>query len=293
MSGRPVLIPLDGSELAEGAIAYARSIARATDAELVFFTAFRQVEIAASEQRRLFEEDGRARFTSYLEDVRQHEAHPSSQIAVAFGRPADEIVQTSQKMNVAMVVMASHGRSGVGRWAYGSTTWSVVHQTEIPVMIVNHAALLPIDAEVTFKHVLVPLDGSPMAEAALPLASELAHAFGARASVAQVVHPSVEAYPSTMPPVRYVDDLDEKYTLKARDYLESRGHSFAPRTDVAQHVLYGSTADELMKLVESAGVDLVIMTTHARSSLARAMIGSVAERMLHAPVPVVLVPPPN
>jgi nucleotide-binding universal stress UspA family protein len=291
VDGGPILVPLDGSELAEGTLAHAFALARATGSELVFLSVFGQVDFRSSDERRRHEDAGRSQFTSYLTDVRKRAGHPDARIAVAFGWPADEIIETAQKMGASMIVMASHGRSGMSRWMYGSTTWNVVQRSVVPVMVVIQQALRPIDAAVGYSHILVPLDGSELAERALEPARRLVHAFGARVSLARVVQPVIMAYPYTAPPVSDSAEIDERLGQLAREYLEGRSNVFSATSQVDQHVLYGSAAPELVGLAESGDIDLIVMTTHARSGVGRVMLGSVAERMLHGTVPVILVPP--
>jgi nucleotide-binding universal stress UspA family protein len=291
LDGGSILVPLDGSELAEGALAHAFALGKATGVELVFLSVFGQVELRSMEERKRHEDAGLSQFTSYLTDVRTRAGYPNARIAVAFGWSSDEIIETAQKMGASMIVMASHGRSGISRWMYGSTTWNVVQRSDVPVMVVNQQALRPIDADVGYSHILVPLDGSELAERALEPARSLVHAFGARVSLARVVQPVIMAYPYTAPVASDSAEIDERVGELAREYLEGRSNVFSATTRVDQCVLYGSAAPQLVDLAESGDVDLIVMTTHGRSGVGRAVLGSVAERMLHGKVPVILVPP--
>jgi nucleotide-binding universal stress UspA family protein len=143
--------------------------------------------------------------------------------------------------------------------------------------------------EAAFRHVMIPLDGSPHSEAALPLAQSLAGATNARMSLVRGVQWAVQAYPYTLPDA-YIPQVDDELEMSARAYLQ-RKESEIGGTDVRAFVVRGAVADGLIDFAEKEAVDIVVMSTHARSGLARAALGSVADRMLQGPAPVLLIRP--
>jgi nucleotide-binding universal stress UspA family protein len=140
----------------------------------------------------------------------------------------------------------------------------------------------------------VPLDGTRLAEAALPHALDLAARLGASVTLAMVTRPAVYLFPTTLPMVN-VQEIDRRLAETARDYLARVSERLSARAGkrrrVATVALRGLPADELLALIERRRFDLVVMTSHTRAGLARAVLGSVADRLLRGSAPVLLVRP--
>jgi nucleotide-binding universal stress UspA family protein len=144
-----------------------------------------------------------------------------------------------------------------------------------------------------YKRVLVPLDGSALAEAILPFVEQVAGPLGAEVILLRVVEPvsaaGAIATAGVVPPTAYaLSELEAKrYLVKAEPRLVKKG--LRVRTRIA----LGPPADAILGAIHTSGADLVAMTTHGRSGLGRALFGSVAESVLRAsPVPVLLVRAP-
>jgi nucleotide-binding universal stress UspA family protein len=136
---------------------------------------------------------------------------------------------------------------------------------------------------------MVPIEGTALSEAALPAAQSLASKCGAKLSLVRVVRWAVQAYPYTLPDA-YLPQLDEELEASAKAYLR-RKQEEAKGVDVNAFVVRGAIADGLLDFVDKEAVDLIVMTTHARGGLARAALGSVADRVLQGPAPVLLIRP--
>ena len=113
---------------------------------------------------------------------------------VRCGPAPDVIIEAAEGLHISMIAMATHGYSGLRRWALGSVTDRVVHATATPVFVVRGAKPAPVDP-VVFKRVMVPLDGSPLAAQALPLAADLAERARAELLLMQAVEETNEIYP--------------------------------------------------------------------------------------------------
>jgi nucleotide-binding universal stress UspA family protein len=134
-----------------------------------------------------------------------------------------------------------------------------------------------------FKRILVPLDGSPLAEAVLPQVQELARALGAELFVVRVAHAHV--FPGVDPTEQEVEVVQkaEAYVADVAGHLRSAG------IPVHTSVRYGEAAKEILNHIGDNAVDLVAMSTHGRSGLSHLLLGSVAEQVVrHATVPVLL-----
>lgn len=157
-----------------------------------------------------------------------------------------------------------------------------------------------------FKRILVPLDGSPFSEAALPHAEALAKCFDAELVLAEVVA-GIEHTMFVSAPVEYEGShynpvwsaqqrtvsLPNRLADQASEYLQgvaAKLEAHGIRTQ--REVLEGPTAESLLKHIESINADVVVMSTHGRGGIQRTLLGSVADRVSrHTHVPVLLVRP--
>ena len=288
----PIVVPLDGSELAEVALPYAAALARAlkTGVALVCVWEGNDSEMAAALPAVAVEIEAKARehFAGYLRTIEARdfggapvEAH------VREGAAATEIKRAAEELGARAIAIATHGRSGIGRWLYGSTASRVLREVSIPVMAVGPHTLERRVTDVAYRHIMVPLDGSALSEAALPVARSIAAGTDARVSMVRAVPWAVQTYPYTLPD-SYVPQIDDELEKSAKAYLQRQETEFGG-SNVRAFVVRGTVADGLLDVAEKEGVDLVVMSTHARSGIVRAALGSTADRMLQGPAPVMLV----
>ena len=310
-----ILVPLDGSPLGEHAIPYAAALARAAGGRLVLVHAAHDAA-----ERRHIETD--------LADLAERLWKGGAQVEthVRYGSPATVITQATVTWEAGLVAMSTHGRSGLGRWLYGSVAEAVLRRSPVPVLLVPatcEGQWRPASPEGRRPRLVVPLDGSATAERALATACALAGVTGAELHLARVVPPPpalevdaeeqlVWGYSLAMGPLSppetgggvtrravapetrvHPDAQDVHEMTEAGDYLDAVAAGL--RTLVAPvktHVLAGPPAVELADLARRCDADLVVMATHGRAGLARLALGSVATAVLRrAPVPLVLVGP--
>jgi len=290
----PILVPLDGSELAEGALPYAVALAKALGERVTLLTVWEgtESELGANFPSMAMEIEAKARayFGSYLRGIeaRLIDSVPV-QALVREGSATEEITRTADEIGARALVVATHGRSGIGRWLYGSTASHLLRHSTVPVLAVGPHALDHPQADVSFTHIMTPLDGAPLSEAALPDATVLASKLGARLSLVRIVQWAVQAYPYTLPDA-YIPQVDDEIEAGATAYLRQK-EADVRGIDVSAFVVRGAIADGLLDFIEKEAVDLVVMTTHARGGLARAALGSVADRVLQGLAPVLLIRP--
>lgn len=143
-----------------------------------------------------------------------------------------------------------------------------------------------------YKVILVPLDGSPLAEKALPHAAEIARRFGSRLTLFAVVE-SYQLYPEpgVVGPILSIQSNIEEETSRTREYLRGLADKLKEDgIDVVVEVEQGDPAAEICDYAKSIGADLIVMSTHGRSGIRRWVYGSVADRVLrNANIPVLLV----
>lgn len=288
----PILVPLDGSELAEGALPFASALAEKLGTHVVLITVWEgnDSDLAATFPSMSMEiaSAAESHFGKYLADVKAKLGRPDTETIVRPGNAAIEILQAASDTGARCVALATHGRSGIGRWVYGSTASSLLKSSDVPVLAIGPEVLKAGKSGVMFKKVMVPLDGSEASEQVLSAAVGLANDLGATVDLVRAIQWAAQAYPYTLPDT-YVPKLDEGLEEGAKEYLRAQKESLGSREGVDAFVVRGPTADSLLDFVEQKGVDLVVMSTHARTGLARAALGSVADRMVQGHAPVLLI----
>lgn len=291
-----ILIPLDGSELARSALPYGLALAKAAGARLVLFRAVSvlpvpgldnwaaQKKAEAEAERELEAEAARLREEGLAVDAR-----------VGGGDAAWAIRHAVQDLPADLVVMSTHGRGGVGRWFYGSVAEQTLRLSPVPVVLVPPACAWARAPRGGHMRILVPLDGSELAESALRPAHQLATTLGAELVLLRVVEPPpVDSFTLTGDwPARAETTAVEERLAAARDSLEES----AARVGVADHVALrvveqGDPAHQILETARSVAATLIVMATHGRTGLTRLVMGSVASAVVQRAVtPVVLVPP--
>jgi nucleotide-binding universal stress UspA family protein len=297
MSDQTIVVALDGSELSERALPYAAAYAKALGARLLLLTVWEGAEetlvlALPSVAKDLFAE-GERYFERYLAGAAKKVQAPDLKVdaEVLTGHPADEIVRIVGERKARLLVLASHGRAGLGRWWYGSVTADLVRRSPAPTLVVGPKVLEQAAKEIKHGSILVPLDGSKLAEAALAPAQELAQKFSAEIVLAQVLSWAGQAFMFDVPGTT-VAEIDKELTKASEEYLAKTATRLGKTSPVKATTMHGMPADALSDLVAREGIDLVVMTSHGRGGLARATLGSVADRMLQASAPVLLIRPP-
>jgi nucleotide-binding universal stress UspA family protein len=285
-----VLVALDGSRLSESSLAYL-PLLKPMAIETVTLVAVVEDMDDAPEGRgsdEFFERQS-VLYGAYLRDTAKKLRQAMScdvRIEVACGVPDQEIHKLAERTGADLVAITTHGRSGITRWAIGSTADKVIRDAGQPTFVIGPEAFKRCPPP-AIKKVLAPVDGSPLAEAGLIAASAWARGLSAELHAVRVVQvPPASADESL---VAYSPDLIESMQNAAADYLSS----LATRTGVEPShsaVLTGSTAAELIRYCEEQGIDLVVMASRGRRGMVRTVLGSTTDRMLHAPAPALIIP---
>jgi nucleotide-binding universal stress UspA family protein len=212
---------------------------------------------------------------------------------VLYGGPADNILGYTRNNHVNLVIMATHGHSGLRRWWLGSVFEKVVSGSIVPILGIHSKQTKEVDKDriVTFKRILAPLDGSDTGEAALHDAEAVALKTGASMVLLHVIpEPHViEARmlgPEFADIVKAMHDAGEKYLVRVNKRLTEKG------IDVTVKIMNGDPAARIVDQAKHEKADLIAMSTHGRSGIARWVLGSVADKILHeSRIPLWLVRP--
>jgi nucleotide-binding universal stress UspA family protein len=304
MMMKTLLVPLDGSALAEQSLPYARILATNLQAKVCLLRVVTEAPyddvlsesisaiygmhdpLVLEQERQQYTYDMlRQNAQRYLEPHAGFLQAAGIEVAldVRFGPAADVIVEAALGQQVTMIVMATHGYSGFRRWALGSVTDKVIHATSTPTFIVRAEGL---GCEPTLKRMMIPLDGSALAQQALPLATALAESSGAELLLMHAITATMEPYTGLSPRGRPIPQLAEVLAAQrdhALSYLDAQAEKLrAHGVSVTTQAIPGYAADVLVDEAARRGVDLIVMATHGYSGLKRWALGSVADKVLHA-----------
>jgi nucleotide-binding universal stress UspA family protein len=306
-----ILVPLDGSTLAEQILPYIRTLAPILSAQVRLLVVVPDPEpdrlltdsLSGSYGVGMPPERYRERQQLALEEAWAHAegylaAHTSRLQAegldveseVRVGPAAENIVEVAQHMRATLIAMVTHGRSGLRRWALGSVADRVVQAAPAPVLLVRGSDL-PTHT-FNLKRILLPLDGSDLARQALPIAVELATCARAELTLLQAIAPVIEGYPNlfSQPTSQYGAVLA---ALRGQAEVELGGvagelHPQEPV--VTTSVANGHPAEVIVDEAARHAASLIVMATHGRGGLRRWALGSVADKVLHTTTtPLVLV----
>jgi nucleotide-binding universal stress UspA family protein len=273
-----IILPLDGSELAERAIPYAAELGRGFGTPLTIvrvlspFTnfpdpyAYKRVDAIVAQEK--------ADATAYIEGKAEELRGTGLDVegVLRMADPAETILEVASGKAAPLIAMATHGRGGLARWAFGSVAERIVRGADAPVFLVPAFA----DKRPPMQRFLVPLDGSDLAEAVLPVAAELVRRLGGEIVLFRAFIPEAKS---------------ERLTAwEAREYLEHRKQVLTEQgVAVGIASQRGEAAEEIIGYAGAHGVDAILMSTHGRGGIARWALGSVADRVLRAaPAPVLL-----
>lgn len=292
-----ILVPLDGSELAEQALAHAAALARALGVRVTLARVPESVVVPVVSAgiwitHEVEAAEARGQAEAYLQALAASPVfaglevgHVIPSVPVAAG-----LLDAIEAERPQLVVMTTHGRSGLQRVLLGSVADKLVRSSPAPVYLVR-ASETP--REPVFDRILIPLDGSELSRAALEPAQALARATGASLLLVRV--PTVPGYTTVIPEnAGMIPALLREETLHAGDYLEGlaqplRDAGLSVDTEAAV-VMAGTVAEGLLAAARQHAAGLIMMTTHGRSGIGRWLFGSVADGIVrHAEVPVWLI----
>ena len=289
----PILASLDGSTAAEAVLPYVASLAG------VYGTHIFLVGVVEHESALPFELW--SRFDQAVEHARTDALNRALGRAarrlrlaglgvsavLTHGDPASEIIALGERIHAAMIAIASHGDGGVSRVLLGSVADKVVRAGVRPTLVVPISDE-PSHVPGSIRRIVVPLDGSELAEAALGPAQQIARYCHASLKLVRVVDYVLALSEGTL----YLPDLapiDGSVLTEARRYLQMQREAIAAGIPCDTALLRGQAFVALDEYLRTTDADLVVMTTHGRGGVRRLVLGSVADRMLRAHHPMLLI----
>lgn len=296
---RRILVPLDGSKLSEQALALASDLARMGDAELILLhMPERPVvllpEVAVGAANPYVPNVNEKRYLDqafeYVNELKYQPALADLEVTtvVLEGDIAETIVDVARE-EADLIVMSTHGRSGMSRWLLGSVTEKVLRHAPCPVIIARDDS--PI------RKILMPVDGSPLSEQALPYGFNIAETVGAEVTCLIVIEPALDVAETAVARLGQIEPewrqhMAESHRRNARMYLETVAKSQMAQGHEPNHMVTidERAADGILDYADKEAFDLIVMSTHGRSGINRWVYGSVTEKVMrHAPCHVMVV----
>jgi nucleotide-binding universal stress UspA family protein len=289
-----ILVPLDGSSCSERALPVASALAQVMSAKVVLVRAV--PEAAGRSQEGAEAESPAVREAgAYLAEFAGRLSKQGIPVTtvVPVLPPCDAILAEAKGHAADLIVMCSHGRSGIGRWLYGTVAEGVLMHSRLPVLLVR-----PADVMMQFvprgAALLVPLDGSAFAESILPHATALAQALGGRLVLLRVVPLSDYVQPLVDDTYVIQQQLVDDEQAAAEKYLAGVADRIKLQTGlrVDTRAGLGWPAEMILDEAKSAGAVMVAMATHGHTGLRELIMGGVALEVLRQSArPILLIRP--
>jgi nucleotide-binding universal stress UspA family protein len=282
-----ILVSLDGSQLAEESLPYAEELSGRLGAELTLLYVSESSKDTGQHMHHFYIQNK----AEAVKDLAQlfTDKSDSRQVievksAISIGNPAEKIVEYADKENMDIIIMSTHGRSGITRWALGSVADKVVRANRKPVLLIRARGVRPeVHTQKLLQKILAPLDGSHEGEAVIPHVAELAAKLQAKVTLLQALpqgYLSIATgdYIAYTPKQIEADKTQvQQYLDKVQGWLKQKGIAAESKVIVKT----GGAAEEIINFAAEIKADMVIMSTHGRSGVGRWVIGSVAEKVLH------------
>ena len=324
-----IIVPFDGSKRSEAVMPYVRLLAGAYESDVSLLQAVEfdestlpidyigpMVEIKAKEAR----DKLRERAEGYLSGIQETIEGIEVDQVVSLEDPVAAITSESSKDFLkTLVAMSTHGRTGIGRLIVGSITDRVLHSSSNPMLIVRpeidegqlereswrqgeafsiHIERPDIPAQdfegaAEVETLIVPLDGSETSERSLAMAVDLAGRIDAKILLLRIASSTMQMSMASEWPAGYpdiltaVEDASKGYLMLKIEEMKQQGME-----NVEYEVLVGDAAANIVETAEQRPNSMIVMTSRGRAGLGRAILGSVADRVVTtSTAPVLLVRP--
>jgi nucleotide-binding universal stress UspA family protein len=294
-----VLVPLDGSLLAECVLPHTIAICRAFKANAVLLRVLSrdQQQVSAQMFDLLNWQILKIEATKYLGEinVRLEKSGVRTEVEVQEGLAAESILEFAQQHRVKLIILSSHGHSGLSQWEISSVAQKIIHNAPTSILLIRAQQLT--NRETTgqaYKRILVPLDGSLRAENVLPIIIHLARFHKSQIHITRVVTKPEMArqLPMIREDVKLLNLVVKRNIEESTHYLEQvRARSIMNGIPVQTHLLDSDNAPSALHgLVEQENIDLVVLSAHGYSGNNQWLYGSIVNNFVqYSTVPLLIV----
>ena len=281
-----ILVPLDGSALSERVLPIAALLAGAFDSSIEFvFVISTPAEGIPEDIRSQAQKDGDEYLKKIVTKVSNGGKKAKIGYSVQTGHPASMIIERAEAEEATLILMSTHGYSGVQRLLLGSIAGKVVQATNTPILLIPANSKNPEGDLVEFKRMIVPLDGSKLAECVLSHATALCESLDMELILVRSYNPNFPGSSIRMHDVsKIVHDSAENYIRSKAQELKDKGLN-----RVSYRVFHGRAAEQITDFAIETPNSLTAMCTHGRHGIGRWMLGSVTNAVIHCSEEPVLV----
>lgn len=300
------LVPLDGTEVSEGIIPFITQFARGLEMGVVLATAVEFGPLRSGALGRLagglvqplsgdspegdspsvpgeLRERTHRDVKSRLDDLADRIALEgiAAESSVGFGPASDTIIRMAQESDCDLIAMSTRGRGTLGSGLLGSVTYKVMHESPMPVLAITpERARRRWDADYGISRVIVPLDGSELAESVLPYAATLSRGMDMSVTLVQVL-PSDDFYTDGYTVIEVQPGAGDQLRADARRYMEGIARQMRDEgLSVAVQTVQGKPSSEIAEMARSTDHSMIALATHGRSGVRRLLMGSVTEAVV-------------
>jgi nucleotide-binding universal stress UspA family protein len=292
-----ILIPLDGSQTAEKVLPYARYLAGKFKIPVELLAVVDIAEMAthiSADSARFLDtmiENGMRSSESYLQGIAATFPGAKVDCTVEKGRAEETIIEKGETDKAVLIAMATHGRSGLNRFLLGSVAEKVLRGAANPLLLVRATEQAKVDGTAGFKTVIVPLDGSELAESVLPTVTHAAKALDLEVLLFRAYRTAYIADAGDDGYGANYDDLIAGVRDEANGYLAKKVAELKKLglEKVSSMSAEGFAGDEIIGLGRKTPEGLIAMCSHGRSGLKRWVLGSVTETVVRHTVDPMLV----
>jgi len=275
-----ILVPLDGSKFAEQVFPPVVELARVFGSEVVLVEVCEPEESEYGQACRLYINNEAEQLKKSLQG-----SAANVRTTVLEGKAAEQILSYAEKSDISLIIISSHGRSGIAPWSLGGTASKVLHRVGVPLIIVRAKEAPEESTKVAlFRRILVPLDGSERSTAVLPYITELPNKLESEVVLLRVIEPGKHVH--TIGGLNYIpykdQDIDRAKT-NAQRYLDNVNSKLTgAKATVKSEVRVGDAAREIIRLATETGCSLIAMSSHGYSGIEAWAHGSVTGKILQA-----------
>jgi nucleotide-binding universal stress UspA family protein len=286
-----ILVPLDRSSLAECVLPHVRAIAGAFNARVTLLTALDPLRNANPSWQSVDPFDWqvqKAEAEAYLQKIGMQLQGAGLSVAIKLleGRAEENIIDFADRNDVSLIILSSHGQSGLSGWNVSSVVQKIILRAYTSVLIVRaYQAIAVTDQQIrsgmAYRRLLIPLDGSPRAEVVLPTATVLARYHEAEVLIAHVVaRPETpRRVPLSQEDAQLVEQITERNRVEMLRYLQDLKSNLPCKIDT-RLIIGGPVMATLQDLVEQSAVDLVLLSAHGYSGESNWPYGSIVVNLI-------------
>jgi nucleotide-binding universal stress UspA family protein len=292
-----MLIPLDGSKTSEKVLPLARILGNTLKLpiellEVVDISAA-TAHLAADKARYLDSliAEGERVSREHLKEIAANFSGSKVVCTVERGKPAEVIIEKAALDSGTLIAMATHGRSGVNRWILGSVAEKVLRGSSNPLFLVRANEGDAIDCAAMINSIVVPLDGSELAESVLPTVVEVAKTLDTEVVLCRAYELAASAYYGSEDYLPNYDGMLRQIKAEVESYLGAKVEwlKVSGLTNVSWVALEGPSAEQIADYSRKHPGAIVVMCTHGRSGVSRWVLGSVTEKVIrHSSDPVLV-----